>query len=73
MRGQAGVPEGNSEGRPVGDRTLVNWRTGAACLLVEWARRNRKIHHRSNGGRGSLRRWKPRGELLLLARLRRPK
>ena len=68
---QAGVPEGNSEGRPVGNRTLVHRRTGTTCLLVEWARGDRKINHRTDGGRDNLRRREPRSELLLLARLRR--
>jgi hypothetical protein len=38
----AGVPEGNSEGCPVGNRTLVDRRTGTARLLAEWARRDGK-------------------------------
>ena len=69
---QAGMPERNAEGCPVGGRTLVDWRTGTACLLAEWARRDRKINDRADGGRDSVHRRKTRGELLLLARFRRP-
>ena len=54
----------------MGDRTLVNRRTGTTGLLAEWARRNGEISHRSNGGRGGLRGRKTWGELLLLTRLR---
>ena len=37
---QEGVPEGNTEGCPVGDRILVHGRTGPAYFLVEWPRRD---------------------------------
>ena len=67
---QTGVPEGDAEGCPVGGRTLVHRGTRAASLLAEWARRDRKIDHRSDGGRDGLRGRKTRGELLLLAGLR---
>ena len=67
---QAGVSERNPKGCPVGNRALVHRRTGTARLLVEWARWNGEINHRPNGGRGSIRGRKTRGELLLLTRLR---
>ena len=67
---QAGVSEGNPEGCPVGNRTLVKWRAGAARLLAEWARWNGEIDHCSNHGRGGLRGRKTGSELLLLTRLR---
>ena len=65
---QARVFEGNPKGCSVGNRTLVDWRTGTECLLVEWARRNGEINHCPDGGRDRLRGRKTRSELLLLAR-----
>ena len=65
---QAGMPERNAEGCPVGDRTLVHRGIGAARLLAEWTRRDRKINDRADGGRDSVCRRETRSELLLLAR-----
>ena len=68
---QAGVPGGNTEGCSGGNRTLADQRTGPACLLVERPGRDREINHRPNIRRDDVRRRKTRGQLLLLARLRR--
>jgi hypothetical protein len=72
-REQAGVPEGNEEGGPEGNRTLVNERRGPARFLAERPRRDWENDHRADVRQDGLRRWKTWSQLLLLARLRRSK
>jgi len=66
------VSEGDEEGSPGRDRTMVDGRTGPARFLVEWPGGDWEVNYRTNIRRDELRGRTPRGQLLLLTRFRGP-